>query len=204
MTDLKQASLVLKEILGLRHEPVAVKFFKEEILLNGFSRRAQYGGEYCEMIINAALGKKTVLRFFKADCKAAAWTLGIRVPPDKLTLRAPTDTPRSIYSSVASCPLAEAPFEPDVVIIDATPAQLIWITLIHETGRSLDFNTGIAPGTPVDTTILSFPVCRAKGTTSSTCMKCHIRNEPFERECMLGFPVKDLDNIVHYLEKLKQ
>jgi uncharacterized protein (DUF169 family) len=202
MTNLKQASLALKEILGLRHEPVAVKFFPEDKELDGFRRPP--GGKYCAMIIGARHGKKHSLSP-DVECKPVAWTLGVKVPPDKPSLTNPIDALKSKYKTVASCPLAEAPFEPDVVIIDATPVQFRWITLIHETGREVDPKAEIAPDTPVDTAILSFPVCRANGTTALyCCMRCHITHEPFDDPCMLGFPVKDLDNIVHSLEQLKQ
>lgn len=190
-TDLKRAAFVLKEILGMKNEPIGVKFFIKDRPHDGFGWPS--GGEFCEMLMRARSGEKTYLRF-KAACAVVAWVLRVRVPPDKLTLRWETGAPRSIYRAVAVFPLADAPFKPDVVIIDAIPEQLMQITLVPAP------ECQIVPAIIGDTEIQCLPVAEIW----NACMKCHLKPDHAQGECLLCFPVKDLDKIVRSLEKLKQ
>jgi len=47
------------------------------------------------------------------------------------------------YRMVACCPLAKAPFEPDVVVVESLPEHLRWIALaqVFEIGGRLEFST---------------------------------------------------------------
>ena len=50
--------------------------------------------------------------------------------------------------AVAACPLGEAPYEPDVVVMEAQPEQLMWVALawVRRRGGRLDFSTAIPSG----------------------------------------------------------
>jgi uncharacterized protein (DUF169 family) len=108
------------------------------------------------------------------------------------------------YKAVACCPLAEAPFEPDVVVIESVPEHLMWIALalVFESGGRLEFNTAILQATCVDVTIL--PFLTQKLNASLGCYGCREATNLAEGECVMGFPIKDLDTIVRSLQKLNE
>lgn len=176
MTDLKRDALVLKEILGLRCEPVAVKFFGDEVQLEGFEKPTER--RYCQILMGAREGKRYLLTADNIACPAAAWALGFREPPRTLssgempakmgifaspeavknTLSTMTRLEMGKYKMVACCPLGEAPFEPDVVVLESDVEHLMWVALalLFENGGRLPLDTAILQATCVDATIIPF------------------------------------------------
>ncbi len=222
MTDLKQAASVLKEILKLRYEPVAVKFFEEEVQLEGFETPSER--RYCQVLMGAREGKKYLLSADNIACPAAAWALGFKEPPATLssgempwkmgifgspeavknTLNNMTRLPMSKYKMVACCPLGEAPFEPDVVVLESDVEHLMWVALalVFETGGRLPFDTAILQATCVDATIIPFVFQRLNASLG--CYGCREATNLAEGESVLGFPFRDLEKIVTSLEKLNE
>jgi uncharacterized protein (DUF169 family) len=108
------------------------------------------------------------------------------------------------YKMVACCPLADAPFEPDVVVLESAPEHLMWVALalVFETGGRLEFSTAILQATCVDVTIMPFLTQRLNATLG--CYGCREATDLTESECVLGFPIKDLEPIVTSLRKLNE
>lgn len=174
--DLEKAAMVLKDILGLTYEPIAVKFFEDTVALDSFELLSER--RYCQVLMGAREGKKLLLTADNISCPAAAWALGFKTPPIKLSsgempasmgiFRSATAAKNTLstmprlemgkYKMVACCPLAEAPFEPDVVVLESAPEHLMWVALamVFETGGRLEFNTAILQATCVDVTIAPF------------------------------------------------
>ncbi|MFH1483285.1 MAG: DUF169 domain-containing protein [Chloroflexota bacterium] len=176
MTEWQEQATIMKNFLGLPSEPIAVKFIDERISLPGFELPSER--RYCQVLMGAREGKRFLLTADNTSCPAAAWALGFKEPPAKLlsgempagmgifgspaAARHTLDTmPRlemGKYKMVACCPLAEAPFEPDVVVLESAPEHLMWVALalVFETGGRLEFSTGILQATCVDVTIMPF------------------------------------------------
>lgn len=219
-TNLAAASSALKAILGLSHEPVAVNFLEAATLLEGFAMPGKL--RYCQLLMGARDGRRLLLTADNIACPAAAWALGFKEPPAKLTtgempaamgiFGSPTAASHTLatmprlemgrYKMVACCPLAVAPFRPDVVVLESAPEHLMWVALarVHETGGRLDFSTAILQATCVDVTIM--PFLDQKMNASLGCYGCREATDLDESECVLGFPIKDLDLIVASLRKL--
>ena len=108
------------------------------------------------------------------------------------------------YRMVACCPLGETPFEPDVVVLESAVEHLMWVALadVFETGGRLEFSTGILQATCVDGTII--PFLSQEIHASLGCYGCREATNLAESECVLGFPIKDLENIVNSLQKLNE
>ena len=108
------------------------------------------------------------------------------------------------YKMVAGCPLGEAPFEPDVVVIEADPEHLMWVALakVFENGGRLDFSTAVLQATCVDVTIL--PFLTQKMNANLGCYGCREATNLAESETVLGFPIKDLEEITRSLQKLNE
>ena len=220
--DLATSASALKTILALSHEPIAVKFFEEAVALDGFDLPGKL--RYCQVLMGARDGKRLLLTADNIACPAAAWALGFKEPPDKLssgempaamgifgspaaashTLSTMPRLEMGKYKMVACCPLAVSPFEPDVVVIESVPEHLMWIALakVHETGGRLDFSTAILQATCVDITII--PFLQQRMNASLGCYGCREATDLGETECVLGFPIKDLDTIVASLRRLNE
>ena len=218
----KEAASVLKEILGLKYEPIAVKFLKEKTSLEGFEMPSDR--RYCQVLMGAREGKKLLLSVDNISCPAAAWALGFKEPPFKLTSgempyamgifgspKAVQNTFASMprlemgkYKMVACCPLGEAPFEPDIVVLESDVEHLMWVALadVFETGGRLEFSTAILQATCVDGTIM--PFLKQKIHASLGCYGCREATNMTESECVIGFPFKDLERIVNSLKKLNE
>jgi len=78
----------------------------------------------------------------------------------------------------------------------------MWVALamVFETGGGLEFNTAILQATCVDVTIA--PFLNQRINASLGCYGCREATNLADSECVLGFPIKDLDTIVTSLGKL--
>lgn len=222
MINLANSVKVMIEILGLKYPPIGVKFFAEIQQLEGFEIPA--GRRYCQILMGAREGKKYLLTAENIACPAAAWALGFKEPPSTLssgempfamgifaspeavrnTLATMPRLEMGKYRMVAAFPLGESPFEPDVVVVESEPEHLMWIALakVFRTGGRLQFNTAILQATCVDVTIL--PFITRKMNASLGCYGCREATSLIESECVLGFPIEDLDEIVTSLQKLNE
>jgi uncharacterized protein (DUF169 family) len=220
--DLANSEKTLSEILGLKHPPIAVKFFEKNEELEGFELPA--GRRYCQILMGAREGKKYKLTAENIACPAAAWALGFKEPPPMLSSgempvsmgifgSAPAvrntfaSMPRlemGKYKMVACCALGQSPFEPDVVVIESEPEHLMWVDLakVFETGGRLDFSTAVLQATCVDVTIM--PFLTQKMNANLGCYGCREATNLAESETVLGFPIKDLEEITRSLQKLNE
>lgn len=220
--DVKDAANAMKEILDLTYEPIAVKFLEKKVSLEGFAMPSVR--RYCQVLMGAREGKKLVLSGDNISCPAAAWALGFKEPPPKLSsgempfAMGIFGSPKAVqntfatmprletgkYQMVACCPLGEAPFEPDVVVLESAVEHLMWVALanVFKTGGRLEFSTAILQATCVDVTILPFLMQKMNATLG--CYGCREATDMAESECVLGFPIKDLENIVNSLQKLNE
>jgi len=221
MQDLVQAMKCLESILGLERHPVAVKFVAQgDLRPAGFA--VSPGRRYCQILMEASEGKKVLLTPENTSCPASAAALGFKPLPQKLetgemlaaygifaskeagsnTIHSMPRLPAGAYQAVAACPLGEAPYEPDVVVMEARPEHLMWVALasVRQEGGRLNFSTAILQATCVDGTIL--PFLSGKLNASLGCYGCREATNMSEAECVLGFPGRDLERIVRELEEL--
>lgn len=218
--DRPMAAATLKGVLGLRSEPVAVKFFTREVELAGFVKPGEQ--RYCQILMGAAKGRKYLLTAQNIACPAAAWAFGFREPPATLasgempfkmgifgnpeavrnTLRSMTRLEMGKYRMVACCPLAEAPLDPDVVVLESDVEHLMWVALalVFETGGRVSFDTAILQATCVDATVI--PFVQGRFNASLGCYGCREATDLKEGEAVLGFPIGDLPGIAASLKKL--
>jgi uncharacterized protein (DUF169 family) len=108
------------------------------------------------------------------------------------------------YAAVAVLPLAEAGAncEPDVVIVEGLPEQLMWLALacVHETGGRLEFSTAVLQATCVDAAILPFLTGKPNATLG--CYGCREATDLAAEECVMGIPGILLHTVVTNLRRL--
>jgi len=219
--ELTKAAEVMKKVLGLTYEPIAVKFLMKKTL-DGFEMPNDR--RYCQILMGAREGRNLLLTVDNISCPAAAWALGFKEPPLKLssgempagmgifgspaaaknTLDSMPRLEMGKYQMVACCPLGQTPFEPDIVVIESAVEHLMWVALaqVFETGGRLEFSTAILQATCVDGTIIPFLTQNIHASLG--CYGCREATNMAESECVIGFPIKDLDNIVTSLERLNE
>jgi len=81
--ELTKATEVMKEVLGLTYEPIAVKFLTKKTRLDGFEMPSDR--RYCQILMGAREGRNLLLTVDNISCPAAAWALGFKEPPTKLS-----------------------------------------------------------------------------------------------------------------------
>jgi uncharacterized protein (DUF169 family) len=222
MSGLPVRAALMQEILGMSTSPVAVKFFEEFTHLKGFELPEKH--RYCQALMEARGGRQVLLTPENIACPAAAWALGFAEPPPRLSsgempaamgifgsAEAVVNTFSTMqrlamgkYKMVAVCPLGEATFEPDVVVVESLAEHLMWIALayVFARGGRLHFDTAVLQATCVDVTIT--PFMQGRLNMSVGCYGCREATDLAEGECVMGFPPKYLDEIVESLEALQE
>lgn len=134
----------LKERLGLKKSPVAIKFIlREEDIPEGIEKIDE-NVRHCEMVQKAAQGKMFYATSDEQMCKGGASAIGLMETPEKIktgefyqslgrfsSLGSAKRTMESIpkidpmMKAIVYAPLEDIKFDPDVIVIICNPAQAL-------------------------------------------------------------------------------
>jgi len=207
MTDLRAARDGLVEILDLTSEPVGVRFIPQgEAMPEGYEAPASR--RYCQALMEARRGARVLLTPENVSCPAAAAAFGLKPLPPKLASgemlvsfgifgspeagKATIDSMQRLamgeYAAVVLGPLAELGFEPDVVVVEGTVEQIMWIALAsrYQVGGRAEFTTAILQATCEDATLIPFLTGRLNATLG--CYGCRDATDIGDDETVIGFP----------------
>lgn len=216
----------LKDILGLKREPVAVKLVRDENDLNNFNANS-YDSitkcRYCQAIMRASKGEKVLLSASNLSCAAAAAAFGFTSLHPKLASgqahhnvgtfgtqeaahKIMTEMPRLVlgdYKFIMVSPLATCEFEPDLVVVEAAPENLMWLALAYTytIGERFQFSTSVVQATCVDSTIVPFKTGKPNATLG--CNGCREATDMEQTENVMGIPFALLPTIVDNLEDMQ-
>ena len=112
--------------------------------------------------------------------------------------------PRSI-AALALAPLGLAPSLPDVVVVEGTPEQLMWLLLAdlnREGGSRRTAHTAVLQATCVDSTIV--PCLEQRLNFSLGCYGCREATDLAPSETVVGFPGAMLEPLVERLAALDE
>jgi len=219
-----QFSVSLKEILGLKWYPVAVKLVKPDESINGIPPKSPRRLRYCQLLMEAKRGKSATLTSENIACPAAAAALGLMLLPEKIssgkmlktlglfeseeaaatTMAQMSRMKLGDVKAIAAAPLENATFRPDVVIIEDKPEKIMWINLaaIHETGGRLSFSSAVFQACCVDVTVI--PYLTKNVNVSLGCYGCRDATDIADDECLVGIPMEKLGGIITSLKALAQ
>lgn len=229
MLEMQQYSSMaqtLKDTLGLKREPVAVKLVQDEAELNDLNISG-YDSEtkcrYCQAIMRASEGENVLLNASNISCAAAAAAFGIKSLHPKLASgeahynvgtfgtqeaarRIMTEMPRLALGDcnfVLVSPLAACEFEPDVVVVEAAPENLMWLALAstYTTGERLQFSTSVVQATCVDSTVVPFTTGKPNATLG--CTGCREATDLEQIENVMGIPFQAMAAIMENLEDME-
>ncbi len=209
----------LQELLGLKGSPVAVKLAKTPAdVPTGYPKVAEKS-RHCQFVQDARLrGTKGYATRDEHLCKGGAGVMGIEPLPEAVangsmyhtlgnfkTAEGALETVAAIpkctgesYASVYS-PLESAEFEPDVVVIVATPRQALRLSqaYLYATGGRISSDYSGIQSLCADAVV----AVKERGVPNMTlgCNGSRKNSGIAEDEVILGIPPKDLPGIVEAL-----
>ncbi len=210
---------VLKDVLRPRGEPVAVKIVRQgEEFPKGYqSPPAQIS--HCQALFGAKDGKSFMMTVEDEGCKVGAAALGMNETPDKILsgefhfgvgmhetpeaaaemIAKRVEMPKSIGEVV--CPLKDADFVPDVVVIIDIPERIYWVVPLStaEGGGRASFST--APFQCACEDVTAVPVSTGKPNISLGCFGCRKKTGMAADEMACGIPYAMVPGFVERLTR---
>jgi len=213
----------MKSILKLRYEPVAVKLIKEgEKYPNGATIPAAQLS-HCQAVFRAKKGECISIPFEMTNCHVGAAVLGMTETPEKVAsgeFHAGTGIHDSVaaaarmieerivipYKTVGEvvCPLKNADFVPDAVIIIDIPERVYWIVAMMsaEKGERAEFST--APFQCACEDVTAFPIMSGSPNISLGCFGCRKKTDMLSDEMACGMPYGLINGYVSRLERYSE
>lgn len=212
------------ELLGLKGSPVAVKLAKTPADVPAGYHKVAEKSRHCQFVQDARLkGMKGYATVEEHTCKGGAGVMGIEPIPDSVaggsmyhklgnfrtaegaleTVSAIPKVEESYYASVYS-PLETAEFDPDVVVIIATPRQALRLTqaYLHESGGRVSSDYSGIQSLCADAVV----AVKERGVPNMTlgCNGSRKNSGIADEEVILGIPPKNLGAMVEALRVFKE
>ena len=209
-----------KEILMLRHEPVAVKLIKENEEFPTEYPIPEKQMSYCQAVMRARHGNAFTMPLSAHVCNVGASSLGMMPCPEKVAsgefhfamgIHETLSATKKMIDEGASvpfgtkgtvvCPLKDADFEPDVVIFTDIPERIYWFAPLYTSkkGGCVEYRTAPFRATCVDATAV--PLMTGGPNISLGCMGCRKRTDLRTDEVILGIPGKEIYGMEKTLER---
>jgi len=194
-----------RTILKLRYEPVAVRMIRSDETVPEHGSKEQMS--YCQAVAAARHGRTVVFTNDVSACNVGASALGMTATPEKVASGefhyniGAHDTQEATAKMIASraeldfgtkgaiiAPLAEADFEPDVMIIEDIPERVYWFVPLStaEQGGRAHFSTAPFQAACVDATAV--PMTSGIVNISIGCFGCRKRTDIKKDEMLIGIP----------------
>ncbi len=226
MVASEEHARIMKSILELKSEPVAVWLVNSSVVPESFSTWEQLSSHrYCQALMRARQGESVILDGDGLSCPAAAAAFGFKPLPEGLAnghglvgfgivpepntgvtmFQGMTNlSPHSIHT-IAVSPLAKSPSLPDIIVVEGEPEQLMWLLLADQNldgGKRRAGDTAVLQATCVDCTIIPYVEQRMNFTLG--CYGCREATDLATSEAALGFPGSRLEGIIEQLILLEK
>jgi len=213
----------MMEILELKNSPIAVKIIKsgEELpKIEAPKKRPRY----CQLLMLGRRGETLLLTPENLACPAAHAAFGLGPLPERISSgqmlhtlglyespEAVAETMRTMprlkpgsTSALAVGPLGDFPLNPDVVVVEGLPEQVMWLCLARtfKAGGRLNFSTSIFQCCCVDSTVV--PYMTGEINASPGCYGCRDATDTPREDMFIGIPGALLDQIMDGLEGLSK
>jgi uncharacterized protein (DUF169 family) len=219
--DYKLIGKRLKDLLGLKGEPVGLKLLKNNTSVIGYDGGNKY--TFCQFIMKAQEGNKLLATADNVACANGSSALGFIPVPERLingeflahlgsfkkegARKTMELMPRFNYkqfSGIALAPLPEVDFNPDIIVLETVPEHLMWLALatIHQNGGRLEFTSSISNGTCVDTTVV--PFLTQKLNVSLGCYGCRNATSIPDENLLAGLPGCQIQDILDSLQIISE
>ena len=210
----------LKGILKLRYEPVAVKLMKEGEAYPECCKMPESQMSHCQAVFRAKDGACIQMPISMQSCHVGASALNMIDTPEKVAsgefhagmgIHDSTDSAKKMISdrmvppcrSVGEvvCPLKDADFTPDVVVLIDIAERIYWMVplMTAEQGGRATFST--SPFQCACEDITSVPIVTGNPNISLGCFGCRKKTDMKADEIACGIPYSRLPGYVAHLDK---
>ena len=214
----------LKEILGIKGSPVAVKLVKSPDEIPGEYKKISENKRHCEFVQDSRLnGLEGFATAEEHMCKGGAGVMGITSIPEAVatgkmyhklgnyqTLEASKETVNAIpklsekYYASLYAPLESAKFEPDVIIFIINPKQALKISqaIINKNGGRISSDYSGIQSVCADAVV----AVKERGVSNMTlgCNGSRKYAKIGDDEVIMGIPVRDFGEMVDAIETFSQ
>jgi uncharacterized protein (DUF169 family) len=211
LDDYRQAGRDLEEMLMLRTSPIAVKLLRtEDDIPEGAFRPYRDGGVHyaqCQAFALSRREKMTVAMLEEDNwCFAPVIAYGLEDRPDNEEYALFTDFPRFETGScigIASAPLRDTSFEPDVVMVYSNTAQLRnLLQPLHFARRAGEVACNLFP--PACSSLIVTVMETGNYLVALPDPGEAMRAMPGEDEIIVSFPAAKLEGTVAGLKQLEE
>jgi uncharacterized protein (DUF169 family) len=223
MKNLRETTGRMMEILELKNSPIAVKLIKPGEELPNIKAPGKRP-RYCQLLMLGRRGETLLLTPENIACPAASAAFGFSPLPEMIssgkmlhtlglyeTPAAAAETMRTMprlkpgsTSALVVGPLGDFPLDPDVVVVEGLPEQVMWLCLARtfKNGGRLNFSTSIFQCCCVDSTVV--PYMTGEINASPGCYGCRDATDTPREDMFIGIPGSLLDQIMDGLEGLSK
>lgn len=210
----------MKTILKLRWDPVAVKLIKPGEEYPDGPVEPESSLSHCQAVFRARKGECLKVPYEMENCRVGTAVLGMSDTPEKVA-SGEFHAGIGIHDSAASakrmiddrilipyktagevvCPLKNANFIPDAVIVIDVSERIFWIMSVStaEKGERAEFSTAPFQCTCED--IVAMPMVSGRLNVSFGCFGCRKRTDMTADEIACGMPYSVLPEYVKRLER---
>lgn len=211
----------LKDVLGLRWEPVAISLIKAGQPLPDVPLPKERL-RFCQSLMAARRGQAFLMPANRHACPDGTSILGLTPMPEKLASgelyilfnkldsveaakrmvhERPSLKPRSVDATVVA-PLSDARCAADVVAVVALPEQVMWLAMAtsYYTGHRHDFHASGYNAQCVETTLI--PYLSGEINISFGCYGCRASSDIADDLMMMGIPTALMPDVVRGLVQL--
>lgn len=210
----------LRSILKLRAEPVAVKLIKEGDEYPEGPKEPESQISHCQAVFRARHGECIKLLYGSNNCHVGAAVLGMTEAPAKVAsgefhagvgIHDSVDAAKKMIddrimipyktSGEVVCPLKDADFIPDVVVIIDIVERIYWISsmMTAEKGGRAYFST--APFQCACEDVVAIPMVNDAPNISLGCFGCRKKTDMAPDELACGIPYGSIPGYVARLER---
>lgn len=210
----------LKTVLRLRHEPVACRLIRENEEFPACCTPVKDPISHCQAVFKAAGGECLALTVEQESCHVGACVLGMIDTPSNVATGTAHfnigahDSPEAAKEMIdkrllvpfktkgeVACPLKDADFVPDVVIIADIPERVYWVVPLETAagGGRAEFST--APFQCCCEDVEAVPIVTGRPNISIGCFGCRKRTTIKADEMVVGIPYDRMPAYVEHLDR---
>lgn len=213
----------LKKILNLRRDPVAVRLFRENEISPPGTVPPGSQISHCQAVFRASRGECLVVPYASQSCHVGVAVLGMVETPakaasgeyhggigihDSIGAAKKMIDERMVvpYKTIgeAVCPLKNADFVPDVVILFDIPEKLYWIVGLMTAEKGGRANFSMSPFQCACEDVAAVPIVTGAPNISLGCYGCRKRTDMAADELACGIPYDLIPGYIARLEKYEQ
>ncbi|MCQ2085097.1 MAG: DUF169 domain-containing protein, partial [archaeon] len=210
----------MKTAMKLRYEPVACKLIKAGEEFPACCNKPAEQITHCQAVFKAKEGESFALTAADEACHVGAAVLGMMPTPEKVATgefhggMGMFDSNEAAKEMIdkryivsektigeAICPLKNADFIPDVVILVDIAERIYWVVPLEVAakGGRVEFST--APYQCCCEDVMAVPMCTDRPNISLGCFGCRKRTNMQKDEMAIGIPYGRIKGYVEHLDK---